>query len=328
MNIPEHLHLIHTPVPYPLKFVNCYLAETDRGWSLIDAGCNTQDTKDFWAKTLKEFGAVNGKLTDIYVTHYHPDHLGLAGWLQQEYGAQVHMYGPDRDWAKTQWTEDMEQAYLVEEMYIRNGCPADIASVVRDQFIQQRKDTLPLPENVTEIAEGAKVRFGDAEYEVIWVPGHCDTMISFWDSKNRVFIAADSILPHITPNVGVWPRMRSNPLQDFIDSLRKIKGLNAALTLPGHGKIMEDTSDRAQFIIEHHMERLASMNEMVIGGTHSAFDLAREYFKLTTLTPHQVRFALSETLAHLEYLVAEGKLEKQSGEDVRYLPAQPIGRRG
>lgn len=320
MKIPETIHLIQCPVPYALKNVNCYLFETGKGWSLIDTGCSTQETREFWNKTFETYGISKGQLTDIYVTHFHPDHLGSAGWLQQEHGARVHMYGPDREWSLYQWGEEgnVEQANLLHKLYLQNNCPQDIAETVRNQFIEQRNDLLPLPEETVDLHPGDKLEIGNSSFEVLWLPGHCDTMIGFWDEQQKILISADSILPHITPNVGLWPKMRVNPMQDFLETLQKIKELNPKLTLPGHGQVMENTAERAQFIINHHISRLQMIHDLIKSGLETGFDVAREYFELKVLNAHQVRFALSETLAHIEYLVYEGKVMKEESEAIRY----------
>jgi glyoxylase-like metal-dependent hydrolase (beta-lactamase superfamily II) len=325
MEAPAGIHLIRTPVPYPLKFANCYLCESAAGWILIDAGCSTPDTYEFWKQTLAQYGIAKGQLAKVIVTHFHPDHLGAAGWLQREWGAQVVVHRPDWEWTMTQWGDpDLKQAGFIEELYVRHGCPVDLAGRVRAQMLEQRSHTVPLPQNVVEIAEGESIELAGGQYKVVRVPGHADGMIAFWNEADSIFIAADAILPHITPNVGLWPRCRLNPLHDFIQTLEMIKVMNPALTLPGHGHPMTNTAARAEDTIQHHVERLNKIAEFVAGGVSNAFQVALAYFKLTELTPHQVRFALGETLAHLEYLVADGRLRRSGDEHVLYLPAAVV----
>lgn len=321
MQLPAGVHLIRTPVPYPLKFVNCYLIENDQGWALIDAGCNTADTREFWKATLAQYGVAKGQLTDLYVTHFHPDHLGAAGWLQQEWGCRVIMNGPDWEWAQTQWEPTCQQGYLIEQLYRNHGCPSDLASRVREQFIEQRNDTIPLPEQVVTIEVGSVVRLAGVDYDVLALPGHADGMVGYWNADAQVLFAGDAILPHITPNVGLWPRCRANPLGDYLETLRRIERMDPSLTLAGHGKLIENTAERARQILDHHDERLDIMEGMVSSGVQSAVEVAMLYFQLKDLTPHQVRFALGETLAHLEYLVREGRLARNEGGAVQYCPA-------
>lgn len=310
MNILDGVHLIKVPVPYPLRHVNTYLLEGERGWTLIDCGCNTDETHDFWKKTLPEYGVAPGQLS-IFVSHFHPDHLGAAGWLQQEWSAPVKMHAPDLEWARTAWLPASDQAELIAALYRKHGCPPTVADAVRDQYIGQAKDTTPLPERVKTFSAGDTFTLGPLTFETVWAPGHADGMVMLWQSELRLLIAADAILPHITPNVGLWPRCRENPLADFIDTLKRIRALSPERTFPGHGKIMEDTTSRVDEVLAHHEDRLSQMTAYLQGGPRSAFDVAVEYFKLSDLSAHQVRFALAETLAHMHYLVVEGRLEER-----------------
>ncbi|MDB5084564.1 MAG: metallo-beta-lactamase superfamily protein, partial [Bacilli bacterium] len=289
-------------------------------WALIDTGCSTPETRSFWQAALNDYGISRGNLSDVYITHYHPDHVGLAGWLQQEYSAEVHMYGPDRDWTFMQWEGIEEQAQLVEKLFRQNGCPQELAVNIRRQAASQQDHVLPLPENVMELALGEQIELAGCVYEVMWVPGHADSMIALWNPHDQVLISADSILPQITPNVSLWPRCRPNPLDDFLATLDRIRNLNPQLTLPGHGQPMLNTAERANAITLHHEKRIADLMTLIDSGLSTAYDIACSYFRLERLTAHQIRFALAETLAHLEYLVFNGKLVKTDGGVVRYRP--------
>jgi glyoxylase-like metal-dependent hydrolase (beta-lactamase superfamily II) len=210
-----------------------------------------------------------------------------------------------------------EQADRMAELFTRNGTPEDIVKQVREFFVLQSRDTLPLPERISDMHAGDRIQLGGASYEVVPVPGHADGMVGFWDAASRVFIAADSILPHITPNVGIWPKCSDNPLADYFATLRKIVALNPALTLPGHGEPMENTVERAEAIIAHHHDRLNAFEKSVEQGLTTAYAIANEHFRLGRLSPHQTRFAIAEAHAHLEYLVSVGRLSK-TGEEVHH----------
>ncbi len=53
--------------------------------------------------------------------------------------------------------------------------------------------------------------------------------------------------------------------------------------------------------------------EQATGGGATAFSICTAVFPITALSPHQMRFAMAETLAHLEYLVVVGRLERDGG---------------
>jgi glyoxylase-like metal-dependent hydrolase (beta-lactamase superfamily II) len=127
-------------------------------------------------------------------------------------------------------------------------------------------------------------------------------------------IANDMILDKITPNVSLWPDCRPNPLEDYLESLGRVEGLGARLALTGHRNLIADVAGRAAAIRQHHAERLAVM-EAACGSGTTAWEVCERVFTPATLTIHQVRFAMSETLAHLVYLQRQGRVVRRESGD-------------
>ena len=76
------------PLPYRLDHVNIYLIEDEDGWRVLDTGLGTDACRQGWEALLA--GPLQGqRLTGMVVTHYHPDHVGLAGWLADRFGLDV-----------------------------------------------------------------------------------------------------------------------------------------------------------------------------------------------------------------------------------------------
>ena len=68
------------PLPFSLDHVNVYLIEDGGGFAVLDTGIGTTRTKEVWEKIFS--GPLAGQsLTRVIVTHFHPDHVGLAGWF-------------------------------------------------------------------------------------------------------------------------------------------------------------------------------------------------------------------------------------------------------
>ena len=78
------------PLPFRLDHVNIYLIEDGEGFAVIDAGIDDAQSRAAWDALLA--GPLRGrKLTRIIATHFHPDHVGLAGWLCERFGLQLAM---------------------------------------------------------------------------------------------------------------------------------------------------------------------------------------------------------------------------------------------
>jgi glyoxylase-like metal-dependent hydrolase (beta-lactamase superfamily II) len=189
--------------------------------------------------------------------------------------------------------------------------PADLAEQVRQSMAETRAMTLPWP--ATSVIEPDEaLQIGARRFEVIAAPGHSDQHLVFYCAQERLLLCGDAVLIKITPNISLWPHGRPNPLADFLQSLDRLAALKVDLALPGHGPLIRAFGERLDELRVHHHERLAVI-EQAVGGGATAFAVCTAVFPTTVLSPHQLRFAMAETLAHLEYLVNVGRLERDAG---------------
>jgi glyoxylase-like metal-dependent hydrolase (beta-lactamase superfamily II) len=137
-----------------------------------------------------------------------------------------------------------------------------------------------------------------------------------------VLVAADHVLDPISPAVGLWPASRKDPLGDYLDSLRRTIELAPRIALPGHGQPILDPAGRARALIEHHRRRLGHTEAVLGPEPSSAYDVSLALFG-SDLTPSARRFAVAETLSHLERLVREERaLRHEHDGTVSYTAAQ------
>ncbi|MDF2630953.1 MAG: hypothetical protein K0R39_4784 [Symbiobacteriaceae bacterium] len=305
------------PIPIPLKYVNCYLCQGPSGWTLVDTGFHDALAMDAWPRAWAELGIRAQDIDRILVTHYHPDHLGAAGWLQQLTGAPVYLHEPEARQVELFWGGGMAaQAARLQTFFAAEGMPEETAAAMSRHHHEQYGNVRPLPQ-LTPLPTGAKLRVGSGQYEALWMPGHSDGLAVFWDESTGILLANDMILDKITPNVSLWPDCRPNPLADYLASLDRVAKLGARLALPGHRNVIMDVAGRAAAIRAHHAERLDRM-EAVCGAGATAWEVCEQVFSPATLTVHQIRFAMSETLAHLVYLEGLGRVVRlASGRWIR-----------
>lgn len=306
------IFLVPIPIPIPLKYVNCYLLRGESGWTLVDTGFHDPLAEDAWPRAFAEIGIRPQDINQILITHYHPDHLGAAGWLQQMTGAPAYMHDLEFRQLELFWGTGMEaQIPKLVSLFASEGMPIETAEAVGRHHHHQFGHVLPLP-SLTPVAAGSTMKLGTGRYEVIHTPGHSDGLAIFWDRSTGILLANDMILAKITPNVSVWPECRPNPLADYLQSLQMVEGLGAKLALPGHRTVITDVAGRAAEIRLHHgerLERMAAATRASTGGV-TAWEVCQRIFNPDQLTIHQVRFAMAETLAHLVYLVEQGRMVK------------------
>ena len=175
---------------------------------------------------------------------------------------------------------------------------------------------VPPFEEITLAEDGQYLHLSGERYRVIWTPGHSDGHICLYRESDDVFLAADHILPRITPNVGLYSEYdRKNPLGDYLDSLRKVSTLPASIVLPGHGEPFKNLAGRVEEIIEHHEERESQIMNLLDEKPQNAYQLAEKLFGQRLKSNESRRMAVAETLSHLEYLRINGQVEQHKMMD-------------
>src|SRR5262245_35313597 len=72
---------VQIPLPFALRIVNCYLLRGEAGWTVVDSGLNTSSARGAWQAAFSQLHIQPHDIEQIVLTHVHPDHYGLAGWL-------------------------------------------------------------------------------------------------------------------------------------------------------------------------------------------------------------------------------------------------------
>ncbi|MCA1687669.1 MAG: MBL fold metallo-hydrolase, partial [Actinobacteria bacterium] len=288
--------------------------EGDDGWTLVDTGYDYPPNYEIWERGAVAVGCdLGNEVTRIVVTHFHPDHLGGARWLQERSGAPVYMLGDEIPFSRWIWGS-LESREPFIEYLIRHGVPREMAGPATVEI----RSGLPLPEEMLPLRAGERFSFGRNSALVIHTPGHADNQFVLHDEARGILFAADHLLLEITPNVGLWPESEPHPLARYLGSLNELRGLEADLVLPGHGPVFHDLDGRIAELLRHHEERLDLMRGVIEDGPKTSYAVSRIVFR-GAVTVRQRCFALAETLAHLDHLVLVGRAERVEGEPVAYL---------
>lgn len=313
--VAEGVYQLKLPVPLPLRFVSAYLIEGDDGWTLVDTGFDYPDTYEVWDREAAAIGCdLDRDVARIVVTHFHPDHLGGARWLQERSGAPVYMLEAEISQSREIWGGEHTTAPFVDHMVL-HGMDRPTAETAAEKM----RAGLPLPEQMLPLHAGEKLDLGGSSARIIHAPGHADNQLMLHDERRRILYAADHILLKITPNIGLWPESRPHPLSVYLESLESLRGLEAELILPGHGPVFHDLDGRVEELALHHEERLDTMLATLAEGPKTSFDVSRLVFR-GALTLYQRCFALTETLAHLDLLALQGRAEPVENGSVAYRP--------
>lgn len=316
MEIAPGIHQLHVPIPdNPLGHLNTYLIEGKSGWLMIDTGWHTPDAFAALEAGVKNLGLALADVTTIVITHVHPDHFGLAGKIKH--------LSPKTELLAHRWEAELiESRYIkfselqdkMEAMLQSHGVPELELSKLRSASMPAlRFVTVTLPDHL--LYGGEIIGTGIYDLEIIWTPGHSPGHICLFEPKNGLLFSGDHILPSITPNISSHVQSGDNPLGDYINALRKLKHLQVAKVLPAHENIFTDLRGRIEEIIDHHDKRQIEIQQAIGKGSHAYDVTSRIAWNVPGLAweqfpPLQKRFAVTETIAHLELMRWDGKVEK------------------
>lgn len=296
---------VRLPLPFQLKWIYAYIIRERDGYAIVDCGLHYDEGWDAWQEAFQQLNIEPREVKRIVVTHYHPDHYGMAGRLQQVTGAEVWLSSVTRDQVRKVWQSRGANAETMTAYFRRHSLPEDVAQDMWENLRQFESRVSPHPE-VTTFSPGDRLLLGGRTYHVWATPGHAEGHVSFYDPGRRWLIAGDVLLRKISPNISLFPGGDPNPLRTYLATLDMFKSKTIDKVLPAHGPVFEDAQTRIDELMDHHRERLAQV-EALADGTRSAYDICLQLFG-TELSVHNLRFAMAETLAHLEYLHQGGRL--------------------
>jgi glyoxylase-like metal-dependent hydrolase (beta-lactamase superfamily II) len=319
VRVAEDIYRVELPLPFALRSVNCYLLRDGDGWAVVDTGLHLPAGEAGWEAALAEVGARQEDISRLVLTHAHPDHYGMAGWLQERCRAPVLLSAAEHAFAQAQWHHGEAALLALGALFTRHGVPPDLRAAIAEDVAALRLLTHPTPVDARLLAAGETLTIGHRRWEAIATPGHSDGHLAFYCASERLLLCGDAVLTRISPNVGLWPHSRPDPLGAFLDTLGRLGALDVALALPGHGPQITEFHTRLAELAAHHEARLHTM-ETAVSGRSSAFDVCCAVFPVRDLSTHQVRFAMAETLAHLDHLVRRGRLALEDDGAVRFRP--------
>lgn len=292
--LPGGIRRVTLPLPTRPGHVHSYLLPGEDGWTIVDTGLGLPDARERWAAELE---SLPGLVARIFVTHFHPDHVGAAADLAELTGAPVLQGRVDLEQCRHVWGGTEWRSVLVD-WFGRHGAPEEVTR----ELVEQSSGWRPL---VRFVEDAIPVEPGEHldGWELVAAPGHADGQLTLL--RDGVLVAADHVLDPITPTVGLWPDSSLDPLGDYLGALETTILAAPSIALPGHGEIIRDPVSRARAIISHHDERLRATAAALSDGHRTGYEVSLPLFG-EGLSSAGRRFAIAEALSHLERLVGEG----------------------
>lgn len=303
------VYWLRMPLPFALDHINLWLLEDGGGFTAVDTGIAMDAVKQAWRAVLAGAGknsALAGRhLSRQIVTHFHPDHLGLAGWLEAEYGAPLWMTQGEY------LTASVIAAGLAPfdipsmvALFARHGLDAARCAALQARGNAYRRGVPVIPATFNPLFDGDTLRIGAYEWAVIVGHGHAPEHASLYCAALGILIAGDMLLPRISTNVSTYAAApHLDTLQRYLDSIDRLAELpEDTLVLPSHGRPFRGIRTRVAELHAHHDARCADLLAACADGPRSAGDLLEVLFGRPIDDPHQALFAMGEAIAHLNYL--------------------------
>src|SRR5271168_3426765 len=297
------------PLPFRLDHVNVYLIEDGDGLALIDAGIDNPPSRAAWEALLT--GPLRGRrLTRVIATHFHPDHVGLAGWLCERFGLKLAM-------SETEYLISLNirldpqglKSEPYRSFYRSHGLTEESTELLLGNGLQYLRMVSPPPRTFLRLIAEDRLRIGGREFQVITGAGHSPEQVMLYSAADNVILSGDQVLAKISPNVSVEAMDPSgDPLGLYLRSLDKLKRTlpEDVLVLPGHNLPFIGLGVRADELIAHHEARCMAILEACKVKPQTVAELVPVIFGRRIDDPHQLVFAFGEALAHVNRIIRDG----------------------
>ena len=310
------IHWLRMPLPFALDHINLWLLEDGPHWTIVDCGYAGDETRSLWERIFAErlAGRPVGR---VVVTHYHPDHIGLAGWLAGRWDAPLWI--AEKEWLHARlMTGDgaADYARSARDFARHAGLDEAASAIFAERHAGYRRGVPSVPPAYRRLSDGMRLSIGGRDWRVIVGEGHAPELACLYCPETGVLIAGDQILPRISPNISVQPHEPDgDPLARYLRSLEKLREALPAetLVLPSHNLPFRGVHARIAELADHHAARCTEVMA-ACARPLSAAEVMPLLFR-RRLDRHQTGFALGETLAHLHYLVGQGEIAREHGAD-------------
>ena len=313
LEVAPGLLWLRTPLPFSLDHINLYLIEDEGGWAILDSGLNTSMVRNIWENVF-EFILNKAPITKIIITHYHPDHMGLAGWLHERTGASLYMTRDEYFLGQflLLGSSDIVPKEVLN-FYREAGFPEFALEMMKEKgFSNYKKGVANLPKQYLRLQEGEVLKIGKRDWKILVGSGHSPEHACLYSETDGILISGDQVLPKITSNISVYPtEPMANPLKNWLDSLcyLKVNTKPDTLTLPAHNQVFLGLHKRLVEIHQGHVRRLKMVSEEC-KELKSAVEVFPALFK-RKLSGIDFILGVGEALAHLHYLEIKGVLGRR-----------------
>lgn len=319
--IAEDIYWLRMSLPMKgLDHINLWFLKDNDSWVVIDTGIGSREAKSHWQKVFDE--DMGGRpVNRVIVTHLHPDHCGLAGWICRQFGAPLLMTRGEYFLCRLMAADTGHPAPPASiEFYERAGFNDEQLELYRARFGGFGKAISKIPHGYQRLQDGDTLEINGKEWKVVVGSGHSPEHACLWCPELKICMTGDQLLPNISSNVSVWPtEPESNPLEEWIASCHKLKDVLPEDTLicPAHGIPFHGAHRRLEKLIYHHERALERLHEYC-----TEPKLATEVYSVLfrrEITDGNRLMAVGESIAHLNCLLGRGLMTRRINDAGQFI---------
>jgi glyoxylase-like metal-dependent hydrolase (beta-lactamase superfamily II) len=316
---------IRLPLPFRLNHINVWAVDDGEGWTLVDTGLRNEETVAAW-EHLTAQGPLARPLTRVIVTHMHPDHIGMAGWLTRRYGVRLWISRLEYLMCRALVSDTSREAPADALRFYREAgwAPGAIESY-QARFGNFGKHVYALPDSFHRLRDGDRVRIGAHDWEVVGGHGHSPEHCCLYCPELKLLISGDQVLPKISSNVSVHPtEPDANPMADWLESLDTLQARvpDDVLVLPAHNDCFHGLHVRLDHLRRGQHEALGRLREL-LAEPKRVVDVFPALFRreIPDNDASQLGLATGEALACLNWLLQRGDAVKEVRDGVAWYRA-------
>ena len=317
------VYWICMPLPMALKWINLWAIEDGDGFTIVDTGVALESCREHWRSIFNE-GFKGKPVKRVIVTHMHPDHMGLAGWICRKFRVELWMsrleYITGRMLTADTGREAPEEGVV---FYRAAGWDEDAIDSYRIRFGGFGKSMSRVPDAYRRLNDNDEIEIGGRIWRIVSGNGHSPDHMCLWQEELKLFISGDQVLPRISSNVSVHPtEPHADPLSDWIASCKKVRDTvpNDVLVLPSHNEPFIGLHERLNELISGHERSLNRVLSRLKQAPKRSIDLFGALFA-RKIEGEVLQMATGEAIAHVNCLVARGQAKRVVRDGVIYYEA-------
>lgn len=313
---------IRLPLPFRLNHINVWTLDDGEGWALVDTGVRTEETAAAWER-LTAMAPHDRPLTRIFVTHMHPDHIGMAGWLSRKYGARLWISRLEYLTCRVLVSDTNREAPAdAVRFYQQAGWSPAAIEAYRARFGKFGLHIHALPDSYKRLEDGQRIRIGAHEWEVVGGNGHSPEHSCLYCPSLKLLISGDQILPKISSNVSLHPNEpEANPMGDWMASLDKLQARvpDDVLVMPAHNDCFHGLHVRIEQLRRGQEQAFDQLRE-ILREPKRVIDVFPALFRraIDPADASQLGLATGEALACLNYLVQRDEVHRELRDGVAW----------